>query len=367
VKPYAECIVLCILWFVPLPVRPRAQILRWINRFSRWTFLDMLFVITLAACLDIYVVNSSVHLVLEARAAMYTFVILSLALTPIGEWMSYRASVLANPAVTAVTAGANVNNQEESALVDPANLGCCGRPLPTVLDTILTREVSSRRFSPLLCLVAPANLGLTIATIVVSPAVGWTLNDYTGLTSVDRQSWSNSFADLGVRVASPASTSPAGGTFIAIVYYMMVVIIPIATATAMTVVAFSPPNTRVYLLALRFAQVFNPFTSLDVALIGLLSVATEYKNMVHELQKQIVPASLQDMLSERNLTAINASGEAGVGCYLAIGAIILTYIAQLLTAVQAAVLEANLKSAGAKLQTTMVTSNVINSATAASA
>ena len=68
---------------------------------------------------------------------------------------------------------------------------------------------------------APASLGLTLASLFVPFLVGWSFTDKTGGSTVV-STWNNTFADLGVNVASPVSTSPSGGIFIALIYYLLV-------------------------------------------------------------------------------------------------------------------------------------------------
>ena len=263
VKPYAECVALTVLWFVPLPARPRGQILRWINRFSRWTFLDMLVVVVLASAVDIRAVSGSVHLVIETRAAIYTFVVMSVLLTPIGEWMSHRAIVLSG---------------HENKGIDPANLGCCGFPLSKALDGLLQREArkGERSLSPLLCLFASASLALSGAAIFVPYAVTWSIADNT-VTPPSIESFPETLATLGIQVAAPVSgASPAGGVFLAIVYYLIVVVIPLTTALAMLLVAVLPPKLRAYRHSLRYAQALNPFVCLDVPLNRLTQCALSH-------------------------------------------------------------------------------------------
>ena len=222
VKPYAECLLLALIWFVPLPARIRGQLLRWINRGSRWSLMDHLIVMAIASAIHFSVANGSVDVILETRLGIYTFVTMALVLTPIGEWMTFRNTV-------------------HSGVVheDPAYLGCCNRLLPSALDNMLQRD-ARRRMSPLLAMMAPLSLGLNAAAIFADYAVEWTIEDHASVPTnvmVTRLS----LADLTTSATKPAMSSAAGGWFVGIVYVLVVAVLPIAASAAMCAMPIRAP------------------------------------------------------------------------------------------------------------------------------
>lgn len=317
VKPYAECLMLFLIWFVPLPRRLRGQMLRWINRGSRWSLMDNFLVMVMCSAIDFSLLSGSVRIVMETRAAIYTFATMAMVLTPIGEWMTFRAT-------------AHAGAQDEA---DPAHLGCLARPLCGALDAPLQRDALKPR-SPLLLLTAPAAWALTIAALFVPHAIKWELTDLTtGGTAVSE----HTFASLISGAMTPVTESAAGGVYLAVVFFFAVLMAPIGGGLAMVIVAVAPAGHRVHTYALRTAQALNPYASLDVLMLGLLAFATEFERLIFSLTEAVAGSA--------GTGAVTAKAAIGPAIYIAIPAIVLTWAAQIVTAVHAATAESKSSTA----------------------
>ena len=306
IKPYAECLSLLLLWFLPLSIRTRGQVLRWINRGSRWSMLDVLVVMAMCSAINFKIVAGTVSVIMEVSPAICTFATMALVLTPVGEWMTFRATALAGFV------------QE-----DPAHLGCLGRPLPAFLD----RAIQSRP-RQLLLLVAPAALGFTAAALFVSDAIA-----YEVLDPLTRQLQISQYSvvDLMRASSSPVVSSSATGVFLSFTFFVVVVFAPLTAGLAMVVVAVVPSSSKLHRFALRWAQAFNAYASLDVLLVAVLTFSSEFDRLVSSFASQIE----FDRCAGGGLE-IHAEAPIGPGLLIAIPAVIFTWIAQFLTAVHAA-------------------------------
>ena len=318
IKPYAECLVLLIIWFVPLPKRTRGQALRWINRSSRWSLLDMLVVISIGSAIHFTILSGTVSVILETRVAIYTFAIMACILTPVGEWMTFRSTV-------------HGGFEQE----DPAHLGCCGLPLLRAVDEPMQRDALKRR-SWLLLLVSLPALALTAASIFMDHAVTWSIED---LTTGDIHHVEATFAELMLAVTKPVTDSPAGGTFMAVIYFAVVIFAPLTAGAAMVIIGVVPAESRLHLYALRWAQAVNPYASLDVMLVGLLVFVSEFDRLIAALADGVTGGCPGSGVGASQ--AIRSSAGLGTAIYVAVPAILLTWIAQILTAVHAATCEAH--------------------------
>jgi len=322
VKPYAECIVLFIIWFVPLPRRTRGQTLRWLNRGSRWSLLDMLVVMTIGSAIHFSILSGTVSVILESRSAIYTFAVMACVLTPVGEWMTFRSTVH--------------GGFEDK---DPAHLGCFGKPLLALLDRPMQNDALKRR-SPLLLLVAPIGLCLTATALFVPFAVRWTIEDKIGGGDLMHQEMT--FASLMFGLSNPVTDSAGGGVFMAIIYFLVVIFAPLTSGLAMVIIAIVPADSTLHLYTLRWAQAVNPYSSLDVMLVSLLAFVSEFDRLIAAIADTATGGCPGNGVGAS--AAIEARATVGTGVWIAIPAIIFTWIAQVLTAVHAATCEAQLQN-----------------------
>lgn len=278
----------------------------------------MLVVISIGSAIHFTILSGTVSVILETRAAIYTFAIMACILTPVGEWMTFRSTV-------------HGGFEQE----DPAHLGCCGLPLLQAVDEPMQRDALKRR-SWLLLLVSLPALALTAAAIFMDHAVTWTIED---LTTGDVSHVEATFAELMLAVTTPVTDSPAGGTFMAVIYFAVVIFAPLTAGAAMVIIGVVPAESRLHLYALRWAQAVNPYASLDVMFVGLLVFVSEFDRLIAALADGVTGGCPGSGVGASQ--TINSSAGLGTAIYVAVPAILLTWIAQILTAVHAATCEAH--------------------------
>ena len=330
IKPYTEIFLLAMIWFMPLPKRSRGQMLRWINRSSRWSLMDNLVIMAMCSAVHFKILGGTISIVAESREAIYTFAIGVLVVTPIGEWMTFRATV---------HSGFEPD--------DPAHLGCLGRPLTASVDKAMQRDAKRSR-SPFLLLLAPLALVLTAVALFLSDAITWSITEVgTGV----EQRYSESLYSLMFAASYPAIDSPAGGIFLGVVYFTIVVFAPLSAGIAMVVIAFIPSDTKPHTLALRWAQFWSPYNSIDVLLIAVVCFASEFNRFIASVSEDV-------SCTQQASSAIRAEATLGSGFFLAIPAVVLTWGAQVITAVHAATAEgASSKSAMGSLSEVAITNH----------
>ena len=312
IKPYTEILLLAIIWFIPLPKRSRGQMLRWINRSSRWSLMDNLVIMAMCSAVHFKILGGTISIVAESRAAIYTFAIGVLVVTPIGEWMTFRSTF-------------HSGFEPE----DPAHLGCLGRPLPASVDQPMQRDAARSR-SPLLLVLAPLALVLTAVALFLSDAINWSI---TELATGAQQEYSESLYSLMFAACYPAIETPAGGIFLGIVYFLIIVFAPLTAGVAMVIVAAVPSQSKLHTLALRWAQFWSPYNSIDVLLIGVVCFASEFERFVSTIADGVGCGQ------QASSGVVKAEASLGTGFFLAIPAVILTWGAQVITAVHAATAE----------------------------
>ena len=341
--PYLKAILLAAAYFVPLTPRGRAQLLGWCSRFARWALVDVTAVIALIAATDFRFAADTVHVKAVGRVAICTFAAAGLLAIAVGEWMLHahrraesakRATEKtltttkspakgngAEPAVSAETSigsdgGASVEFSTASA--DPSHLGCCGAPL-RLTDTLLAAD-AARAWPRLPILLAPAALALTAAGLAL-PALRFGVSETisSDVPVATNATWS--FASLGaaaVPVGVPGEDA-AVGVLLAAFYYTCCVAIPLLVGVLLCAAALLPRDYR--LRPLAAANALSPWSCIDLNLLAVAVVASEYTGLVDSL--------IAGMLAcESGQAKVAPFGEVLEGTWILLVGVVLSWAAQ---------------------------------------
>ena len=221
-------------------------------------------------------------------------------------------------AETSVGSDGGASVEFSTASADPSHLGCCGAPL-RLADTLLAAD-AARAWPRLPILLAPAALALTAAGLAL-PALRFGVSETisSDVPVATNATWS--FASLGaaaVPVGVPGEDA-AVGVLLAAFYYTCCVAIPLLVGVLLCAAALLPRDYR--LRPLAAANALSPWSCIDLNLLAVAVVASEYTGLVDSL--------IAGMLAcESGQAKVAPFGEVLEGTWILLVGVVLSWAAQ---------------------------------------
>jgi len=237
INPYLENLLLGVAMFAPLTRDARRRLLWFVNRFGRWTFVDVFVVVAMVCGLDFWAMNNMVHVRARSRIGIFMFALATI-------WARVQ--------------GACVEAMQDWS--DPA-------PEPTSDEkgALLERHVKKLQIGACFALVVLV-IGL------VAPSISYETEDgVTGAITLRHFS----VLELGVQQgASGEGAGVLGLIFMGATYYIFAVALPIAHCLAVAVAPSVRPR------ALWLVDRVCSASSLDVLAVSILIFVSYYGDII---------------------------------------------------------------------------------------
>lgn len=243
INPYLENIMLMMTLFVPLTEKFRHNFLWFVNRFGRWTFVDV-FCVTIIVCgVNFRVMNSNVHIRSLSKQGIYCFALATI-------WARIQ--------------GACIEVLQH-------------RSLTGTLDADPKDKVQPPRFSVKAWHLQLAGLVSVIIFFIgiLAPSIRFEIMDGISLKTTISD---YSLITLGVEQGPSEGAGVLGPIFMAFTLYMFTVAVPFFQSMALII---SPANPR----TIQIVDHVGSASSVDVFVLAAVITITYYGNIVDETTK----------------------------------------------------------------------------------
>jgi uncharacterized paraquat-inducible protein A len=280
--PYFKNLLLLLCWFAPMSVRCRGQILGWTNRLGRFCLVDVFAVCLLVTAVDFHMINNTTHIITESRVAICTFAIAGISTLVQGEWIMRRHTQAAEAEALALGDGADevvsVMEEPEDRDRERGHVGDCNTlgyrrqaGVASGVERVLSNHPSRALVRPVLAVQAL----VLIAMGCFAPGIHFEVTDNSNGVET-KSSKTFSIASMGVGVAQRVQSESG---FLAAVYILFVVVVPLACGLCLALVCCFPAITRARALQ-QAALALSSFAMLDVFLVAAFAIVGEYGHLI---------------------------------------------------------------------------------------
>jgi len=235
VNPYLENVLLGIAWMVPMKPSSRSWLLWFVNRFGRWSFVDVFCVIILVVGLDFSMINGELDIKAESKAAIYVFGLATI-------WARLQ--------------GAAVEVYHKPTM---KSSGEHSKSLPRLRLWLWPTSAASV---------------LLIAIGLAAPFVSFQTIDVTFNREQNRQ---YSLISLGYELANHDISGYWAFFFMAIPYFIYALVLPLFTSLAVLLGLCLP---SVFNRVVAVGSTFGSASSLDVLMLSAVVAVTHYGKLL---------------------------------------------------------------------------------------